>query len=67
MIQVFNNPPKTNWASLLARPSFDASTLKPRVKAIIDDVRENGDQAVLKYTHEFDQVQLKSIALNVVH
>ncbi len=64
MIQVFNNPPKTNWASLLARPSFDASTLKPRVKAIIDDVRENGDQAVLKYTHEFDQVQLKSIALN---
>lgn len=65
MIQVFNNPPKTNWASLLARPSFDASTLKPRVKAIIDDVRENGDQAVLKYTHEFDQVQLKSIALNV--
>jgi histidinol dehydrogenase len=65
MIQVFNTPPKTNWASLLARPSFDASTLKPRVKAIIDDVRENGDQAVLKYTHEFDQVQLKSIALNV--
>ncbi len=64
MIQVFNNPPKTNWASLLARPSFDASTLKPRVKAIIDDVREKGDQAVLKYTHEFDQIQLKSIALN---
>lgn len=65
MIQVFNNPPKTNWASLLARPSFDASTLLPRVQQIIDDVRENGDQAVLKYTHEFDQVQLKSIALNV--
>ena len=64
MIQVFNNPPKTNWASLLARPSFDASTLLPRVQQIIDDVRENGDQAVLKYTHEFDQVQLKSIALN---
>jgi histidinol dehydrogenase len=64
MIKVFNNPPKANWASILARPSFDASTLLPRVKAIIDDVRENGDQAVLKYTHEFDQVQLKSIALN---
>ena len=64
MIQVFNNPPKANWASLLARPSFDASMLLPRVQQIIDDVRENGDEAVLKYTHEFDQVQLQSIALN---
>ena len=64
MIQVFNNPPKANWASLLARPSFDASMLLPRVQQIIDDVRENGDEAVLKYTHEFDQVQLESIVLN---
>ncbi len=64
MIQVFNNPPKANWASILARPSFDASMLLPRVQQIIDDVRENGDEAVLKYTHEFDQVQLQSIALN---
>jgi histidinol dehydrogenase len=64
MIQVFNNPPKANWASILARPSFDASMLLPRVQQIIDEVRENGDDAVLKYTHEFDQVQLQSIALN---
>ena len=64
MIQVFNNPPKANWASILARPSFDASMLLPRVQQIIDDVRENGDEAVLKYTHEFDQVQLESIVLN---
>ena len=64
MIQVFNKPPKANWASLLARPSFDASMLLPRVQQIIDDVREKGDEAVLKYTLEFDQVQLQSIALN---
>ena len=66
MIQVFNNPPKANWASLLARPSFDASMLLPRVQQIIDDVREKGDEAVLKYTLEFDQVQLQSIALNEI-
>ncbi len=64
MIQVFNNPAKSDWASILARPSFDASTLLPKVQQIIEDVRENGDEAVLKYTHEFDQVQLQSIALN---
>ena len=57
MIQVFNNPIQKEWTSLLARPGFDASTLLPRVQAIINDVRENGDDALLKYTKEFDQVQ----------
>jgi histidinol dehydrogenase len=36
------------------------------VQAIINDVRENGDDALLKYTKEFDQVQLQSIALSEV-
>ena len=66
MIQVFNNPIQKEWTSLLARPGFDASTLLPRVQAIINDVRENGDDALLKYTKEFDQVQLQSIALSEV-
>jgi len=64
MIQVFNEPSKDQWASLLSRPSFDASELLPRVQAIIDEVRANGDAAVLKYTLDFDKVNLKSIVLN---
>jgi histidinol dehydrogenase len=64
MIQVFNQPEQKEWASLLARPSFDASELLPRVQAIIDNVREKGDVAVMQYTKEFDKVKLKSIPLN---
>ena len=64
MIQVFNNPPRSEWNSLLARPSFDASDLLPKVQAIIDDVRTNGDAAIVKYTKEFDNAQLQSIALD---
>jgi histidinol dehydrogenase len=64
MIPVFNNPSKKEWGALLARPSFDASTLLPRVQAIINDVRANGDEALLRFTKEFDKVQLKSIALD---
>ncbi len=64
MIPIFDNPTKSQWASLLARPSFDASDLLPKVQSIIKDVKENGDQAVLKYTQNFDQVTLKTIALN---
>ena len=66
MIQVFNNPIQKEWTSLLARPGFDAGSLLPSVQAIINDVRENGDDALLKYTKEFDQVQLQSIALSEV-
>jgi histidinol dehydrogenase len=64
MIPVFNNPSKKEWSALLARPSFDASTLLPKVQAIINDVRANGDEALLRFTKEFDKVQLKSIALD---
>lgn len=64
MIQVFNEPKKAEWATLLSRPSFDASELVPRVQAIIDEVRSNGDAAVLKYTQDFDKVNLKTIVLD---
>jgi len=64
MIQVYNQPEQKDWASLLARPSFDAQELLPRVQAIIEEVRLSGDAAVLQYTNDFDKVQLKSIALN---
>jgi histidinol dehydrogenase len=64
MIQVFNQPEQKDWASLLERPSFDARELLPRVEAIINEVRANGDTALLQYTQEFDKVQLKSIALS---
>ncbi|MEN9701517.1 MAG: histidinol dehydrogenase [Bacteroidota bacterium] len=64
MIQVYKQPEQKDWATLLARPSFDAQELLPRVQAIIEDVRLRGDEAVLQYTNDFDKVQLKSIELN---
>jgi histidinol dehydrogenase len=64
MIQVYNQPEQHDWASLLARPNFDAQELLPRVQVIIDDIRMNGDTAVLQYTHDFDKVQLKNFALD---
>jgi len=63
MIQVINNPARIEWNALLARPSFDADTLLPKVQAILNEVQVNGDEALLKFTKEFDKVQLDSIAL----
>jgi histidinol dehydrogenase len=64
MIQVFNQPEQKDWASLLERPSLNALELLPRVQAIIEDVQLKGDEAVLRYTKEFDKVSLQSIPLN---
>lgn len=64
MIQVFNHPAKSDWNAIIARPSLNESALIPKVQAIINEVRANGDEALFKFTKEFDKVQLQSIALD---
>ena len=39
--------------------------IEEKVRAIIDDVKENGDEAVLKYTKRFDKVKLSARQLKV--
>ncbi|MCG2676295.1 histidinol dehydrogenase, partial [bacterium] len=39
--------------------------LEKRVREIIEDVRKNGDRALLKYTKKFDGVSLSSKRLRV--
>jgi histidinol dehydrogenase len=57
-------PKKQDWASLLKRPSFDAALLLPKVQVILEAVANEGDAALYKYSLEFDQVQLKTIAID---
>jgi len=64
MIQVFNQPEQKDWAKLLARPSFDAQELLPRVEAIIKEVMSKGDEALYDFTKQFDKADLKSIVLD---
>jgi histidinol dehydrogenase len=63
-MQVFVAPNKQTWDDLLKRPSFDAASLLPKVQAILDEVAKEGDKALKKYSLEFDQVTLDSIAID---
>jgi histidinol dehydrogenase len=63
MITVFDQPAKTSWPLLLARPTFDASSLLPKVQSILEDVQANGDEAVIRLTAQFDKVQLTQLTL----
>ncbi|MBN1767347.1 MAG: histidinol dehydrogenase [Prolixibacteraceae bacterium] len=57
-------PSRTDWPSLLQRPSFETASLNEKVKAVLDDVKANGDAAVRKYTAQFDKVELDSLLVS---
>src|SRR3990172_6371580 len=47
--------------AILKRGESDTSEAEEAVKAIIDDIRENGDKALLKYTERFDKVRFSNM------
>lgn len=63
-MQVFEEPEMQEWEALLKRPNFDAAQLLPKVQTILEAVAKEGDAALYRYSAEFDQVQLKSIAID---
>ena len=64
MIQVFKEPKKKDWQSLLARPVFDATHLQAKVREILQAVKQKGDVAITEYTLAFDKIALSSFKLN---
>ncbi|MEI8085398.1 MAG: histidinol dehydrogenase [Paludibacter sp.] len=57
-MQVIKYPERETWSSLLARPTFDTTSLFDTVQKILDEIRTRGDAEVKEYTEKFDKVQL---------
>ena len=64
MIQVFNEPKKKDWPSLLARPVFDATPLQAKVREILQAVKQKGDVAITEYTLAFDKIAISNFKLS---
>lgn len=57
--------PKNNiWQELVARPVVKKEDVSQTVKQVFDEVKSNGDEAISKYTHFFDKVDLESIKVS---
>lgn len=56
-------PAKAEWATLLQRPVLEMEQLFDTVRAVIADVRSNGDKAVIAMEEKFDKVSLSSLAV----
>lgn len=56
-------PEKAEWAALLRRPTMDYAKLHGVVRKVLDDVRNEGDAAVLRYERRFDCGDLASLVV----
>src|ERR1035437_1574298 len=60
-MEVIKYPARSEWASLLTRPTFDSTSLFKTVQKILDAVRTRGDKALKEFTEQFDKVSLDTI------
>lgn len=52
-------PEKEKWTRILERPENKGEVLDKVCKAVFDEVRRDGDEALRKYTWYFDRVRLE--------
>ncbi|WP_075342286.1 histidinol dehydrogenase [Tenacibaculum agarivorans] len=62
-MKLYNNPDQKEWLDLCKRAQFDKSTLDEAVTNILEDVKENKDEALFKYAERFDGVKLTSLTV----
>lgn len=58
-------PSSKKFAKLFNRTSSRNSRVEEKVRRILDDVKNNGDDAIIRYTRKFDKVKLSSRELQV--
>jgi histidinol dehydrogenase len=57
-------PKKKDWESLITRPTAEKAQLNELVDTVFEEVKQNGDKAVLQYCKTFDKVDLNTLAVS---
>lgn len=52
------NPSRDEWPSLVERTGLDTSAVLKDTRKIVEEVQRSGDEALIRYTAEFDGVEL---------
>ena len=63
-MNVIKYPAREDWAKIVERPHLDVSELNQTVSAVLNDVRQRGDEAVKGYELKFDHVDLSDLAVS---
>ena len=62
-MQLIIHPPKDQWKELLQRPYADNTTVTDAVQAILNAVKQHGDEALWSFTKKYDSVELTSFSV----
>ena len=66
MINIFENPPKSNWVNITERPTKTVDNIESIVFDIFNSVKSNGDDAIKQLTQKFDGCYLDSLSVSEV-
>jgi len=61
MIRNIIYPKKETWSEILKRPTQTVKEIETTVNQVFEDVQNNGDTAIKKYTKRFDKVAVTSL------
>lgn len=60
MLEVIIHPKAGQFPSLCKRPEIDHVMLSTGIQTVFNEIKRNGDEALLNYTEKFDGVKLQS-------
>lgn len=63
-MQVYQYPSSTEWKALLQRPAMNVAVLEESVKKILQEVKQQGDAAVKKFTLQFDKATINNLQVD---
>ena len=63
-MEIIYSPDSSQWKRLLSRPAFENTSLEATVQTVLNDVKANGDTAVLRYSQKFDNPSITSFEVS---
>ncbi len=63
-MRTIHNPKRSSWSSILERPTRTVDDIEATVNNIFIDVQKNGDEAIRKYTKQFDGIDLPKFTVS---
>ncbi len=63
-MKIIENPKRKDWSVLLQRPTQSVEDIEDTVNQIFQDIQQNGDFAIAKYTSIFDGVELDDFVVS---
>lgn len=63
-MEIIYSPDSSQWKRLLSRPAFENTSLEATVQAVLNDVKANGDAAVLRYSQMFDNPSITNFEVS---